>query len=178
MQSPGEDSAYERVGDARRKFWIKPVKETDLGVAQAFLTPKRDEKIYICPEHPKWDQNPKFTPLSETATASIPTHMRSPPPLPGCRGAKWSEALNAKKKSKTDINLYDIEIVQVDRERKRFKIHFVRLGLEINSTSGVISVPAVDSFRLSAWRKVLSLAKNHWRTCKEVYFSWAFIPSC
>ena len=37
--------------DARRKFWIKPLKEIDLGVAQAFfdpcLTPKRDEKIYI-----------------------------------------------------------------------------------------------------------------------------------
>ena len=30
------DSAYERGGDARRKFWIKPLKETDLGVAQAF----------------------------------------------------------------------------------------------------------------------------------------------
>ena len=26
-------------GDARRKFWIKPLKETDLGVAQAFLDP-------------------------------------------------------------------------------------------------------------------------------------------
>ena len=38
----GVDSAYERGGDARRKFWIKPLKETDLGVAQAFLTPKRD----------------------------------------------------------------------------------------------------------------------------------------
>ena len=38
----GGDSAYERGGDARRKFWIKPLKETDLGVAQAFLTPKRD----------------------------------------------------------------------------------------------------------------------------------------
>ena len=34
----------------------------------------------------------------------------------------------------------------MDRERKRLKIHFVRLGLEINSTSGVISVPAVDRF--------------------------------
>ena len=39
--SPGgwEDSAYERGGDARRKFWIKPLKETDLGVAQAFFDP-------------------------------------------------------------------------------------------------------------------------------------------
>ena len=28
--------------DACQKFWIKPLKETDPGVAQAFLTPKRD----------------------------------------------------------------------------------------------------------------------------------------
>ena len=33
------DSAYERGGDARQKFWIKPLKETDLGVAQAFFDP-------------------------------------------------------------------------------------------------------------------------------------------
>ena len=33
------DSAYERDGDARRKFGIKPLKETDLGVAQAFFDP-------------------------------------------------------------------------------------------------------------------------------------------
>ena len=31
------DSAYERGGDARRKFWIKPLKETDLGVVQPFF---------------------------------------------------------------------------------------------------------------------------------------------
>ena len=35
----GGDSAYERGGDARRKFLIKPLKETDLGVAQAFFGP-------------------------------------------------------------------------------------------------------------------------------------------
>ena len=35
----GGGSAYERDGDARGKFWIKPLKETDLGVAQAFLDP-------------------------------------------------------------------------------------------------------------------------------------------
>ena len=35
----GRDSAYERGGDARWKFWIKPLKETDLGVAQAFFDP-------------------------------------------------------------------------------------------------------------------------------------------
>ena len=40
----GGNSAYKRSGDARRKFLIKPLKKTDLGVAQAFLflTPKRD----------------------------------------------------------------------------------------------------------------------------------------
>ena len=38
--TPGRGvSAYERGGDARRKFWIKPLKETDLGVAQAFFDP-------------------------------------------------------------------------------------------------------------------------------------------
>ena len=36
---PGGDSAYETGGDARRKFWIKPLKETDLGVAQALFDP-------------------------------------------------------------------------------------------------------------------------------------------
>ena len=33
------DSAYERGEDARRKFWIKPLKETDLGVAQPLFDP-------------------------------------------------------------------------------------------------------------------------------------------
>ena len=37
LKYPGGDSAYERGGDARRKFWIKPLKETDLGVAQPFF---------------------------------------------------------------------------------------------------------------------------------------------
>ena len=32
----GGDSAFLRGGDARREFGIKPLKETDLGVAQAF----------------------------------------------------------------------------------------------------------------------------------------------
>ena len=35
----GGDAAYERGGDARRKFGIKPLKETDLEVAQAFFDP-------------------------------------------------------------------------------------------------------------------------------------------
>ena len=67
---------------------------------------------------------------------------------------------NSKTRPKTDKNLYDIEIVQVDKERKRFKIHFVGFGNQFNewhdfSTSGG---------HLSALREVLSPAKNHWRT--------------
>ena len=31
--------AYERGGDARRKFWIKPLKETVLRVVQTFFDP-------------------------------------------------------------------------------------------------------------------------------------------
>ena len=39
---------YERGGDAGRKFWIKPLKETNLGVAQPFLTPKSDDlKLWL-----------------------------------------------------------------------------------------------------------------------------------
>ena len=78
-----------KPGDARRKFWIKPLKETDLGVAQAFyifscatlketFTAKYDG---VLPRTPKWDHNPKFTALSETT--SIPTPFIcgvSPPP--------------------------------------------------------------------------------------------------
>ena len=49
----GGHSAYERGGDGRRKFWIKPLKETDLGVTEAFFLPlketifKHRQYIYI-----------------------------------------------------------------------------------------------------------------------------------
>ena len=33
---------YERGGDACQKFWIEQLKESDLGMVQAILTPKRD----------------------------------------------------------------------------------------------------------------------------------------
>ena len=38
---PLEGLPYERGGDACREFWIKPPKETNVGVAQLFLAPKR-----------------------------------------------------------------------------------------------------------------------------------------
>ena len=45
MPRGGGDSAYERGGDARRKFLIKPLKETDLGVAQAFFLPLKETML-------------------------------------------------------------------------------------------------------------------------------------
>ena len=49
--------------------------------------PKRDllGKIWsrvFCPEHPKWDQNPKFTPLNETTSISTPFISGVPRPAP------------------------------------------------------------------------------------------------
>ena len=37
--NPGGGPGIWKGGDARRKFWIKPLKETDMGVAQAFFDP-------------------------------------------------------------------------------------------------------------------------------------------
>ena len=36
--------------------------------------------MVFCPEHPKRDQNPNFTPLSKTMSIPHPFHMQSSPP--------------------------------------------------------------------------------------------------
>ena len=38
----GGELPYERGGDARKEFWIKPLKETKLGVAQTFFDPLKE----------------------------------------------------------------------------------------------------------------------------------------
>ena len=92
----GGESAYERGGDARLKFWNKTPKGDQLGRGSSFFGPLKETMLKhrqyniftffsratlnetftakhdgVCPEHPKWDQNPKFTPLSKMT--SIPT---------------------------------------------------------------------------------------------------------
>lgn len=37
----GRGLRYEKDGDTRRKFWIRPLKETKLSVAQAFSDPEK-----------------------------------------------------------------------------------------------------------------------------------------
>ena len=101
----GGHFAYEKSGDARRKFWIKPPKGDRSGRGPTFFWPlketmlKHRQYIYfyifsratltetftakydgVCPEHPKWDQNPKFTPLSETTSIPTPFICGVPPP--------------------------------------------------------------------------------------------------
>ena len=39
IKIPGGETPHMKGGDARQKFWIKPLKETGLGVAQAFFDP-------------------------------------------------------------------------------------------------------------------------------------------
>ena len=51
--------------------WIKALKET--------FTAKYDG---ICPEHIEWDQNPKFTTVSETTNIPAPFIGSPPPPYP------------------------------------------------------------------------------------------------
>ena len=69
--SPG-DSAYERGGDARRKFWIKPLRRP----------------IWVWSNHPRFfwslkETMPKFTPLSETTSIPTPFLCWVPPGFEG-----------------------------------------------------------------------------------------------
>ena len=128
MTNPGEDdSAYERQGDARRKFWIKPLQEIDPGVAQAFLTPERLccyfyifqhatlNKTFtakyntILPRTP-WDQNPRFTPRpKQDDKHRKPFYMRSAPhpPPPGVTNtcALFASSLRILSTNKRDSTL-------------------------------------------------------------------------
>ena len=60
-----------------------------------------------------------------------------------------------KKKPKKDNNLYDIEVIGVDKEKKCMKIHFIGL-MEVNLMSSVISISTVISYHLSALKNLCS----------------------
>ena len=48
----------------------------------------------FCPEHSKWDQNPKITPPKRDDEHPHPFHMRSPPPGPITQKVFWSAPLS------------------------------------------------------------------------------------
>ena len=43
------------------------------------MRPRQLKILEVCPEHPKRDQNPKFTPLSETTSIPVCFIWQSPP---------------------------------------------------------------------------------------------------
>ena len=47
--------------------------------AEPYTRPWRLKILALCPEHPKRDQNPKFTPLSETTSIPVCFIWESPP---------------------------------------------------------------------------------------------------
>ena len=72
-KSPGEGgghSAYRiwKVGMLVGNFEFNP-----------WTRPSRLNMMTFCPEHPKWDQNPKFIPLSETTSIPTPFICGVPP---------------------------------------------------------------------------------------------------
>ena len=71
----------------------------------------------------------------------------------------WAtEALCYKKKAKKDNNLYDIEVIGVDKEKKCMKIHFVGYGSEFDEWRDF----DIDSDQLPFVRleKIMFPAKN------------------
>ena len=121
-------SAYERGGDARRKFWIKPLKETDLGVAQPpkiFLTPKRDHAEIYTPkrddEHPDpfpMRSPPRFEGHGGTALPRLPLSAPLPPPPPPISAKFWRATITffSRKEKKGIYLVRSYRLHDVDRK--------------------------------------------------------------
>ena len=87
----------------------------------------------VCPEHPKRDQNPKFTPLSETT--SIPVHFiwgspphTPPPPPPGSHRSRpvWHFAGASERRLYSQANSRkEKEVLQVNANYNFVQIRFV-----------------------------------------------------
>ena len=95
----------------------------------------------FCPEHPKWDQNPKFTPLSETT--SIPTRFISVhPPGFNVRWIKYCSS-HGEPKAHLSAEIYQpvklepyLDPVCVRNARERIgQIGHANFGAEVNLLS-------------------------------------------
>ena len=111
----------------------------------------------FCPEHPKRDQNPKFTSLSETT--SIPVHFiwESPPPPPPTPGFVPTCRVRFQKR-RSSLQMYDLEYFSFFKREKnvttlviggseiekgRQKTRWVRTRLGAKSSSFVALVVAL-----------------------------------
>ena len=62
---------------------------------------------------------------------------------------------------KTDRDLYDVEVIEVDTTAKQLKMHFV--DSVTNTMSGVITIMKGITFPSFAWKKCFSSRKVRWR---------------
>ena len=62
---------------------------------------------------------------------------------------------------KTDRDLYDVEVIEVDTTAKQLKMHF--LDSVTNTMSGVITIMKGITFPSFAWKKCFSPRKVRWR---------------
>ena len=65
------------------------------------------------------------------------------------------------RKRKTDRDLYDVEVIEVDTTPKQRKMHFV--DSVTNTMSGVITIMKGITFPSFAWKKCFSPRKVRWR---------------
>ena len=127
----------------------------------------------FCPKHPKWDQNPIFTPLSETTGIPIPFICGVPPPpthppglerqmqTQGNTRVKWLNANHCKHKRKRRLkNGVGVVIVFwgvgcCDLEKAAFRLrlrHWIVGSLSNNNGDGYENVAwKVNSFRFKLY---------------------------
>ena len=82
----------------------------------------------FCPEHPKRDQNPKFTPLSETTSIPVHTPPPPPPPPPGSHRSRpvWHFAGASERRLYSQANSRkEKEVLQVNANYDFVQIRFV-----------------------------------------------------
>ena len=108
----------------------------------------------FCPEHSKWDQNPKFTPLSETT--SIPTPFICGVLLPG-------SLLAAKDVSSERSQRFGPQNSTVMKRINVYMIKLVVMGFQMKNISSLsfswsIIVQQQNSSVLKFWRQIADVS--------------------
>ena len=88
-----------------------------------------------------------------------------------CQLREKKKMEKVERKRKTDRDLYDVEVIEVDTTPKQLKMHFV--DSVTNTMSGVITIMKGITFPSFAWKKCFSPRKVRWRI--EATFSRAIV---
>ena len=78
-----------------------------------------------------------------------------------CQLCEKKKMEKVERKRKTDRDLYDVEVIEVDTTPKQLKMHFV--DSVTNTMSGVITIMKGITFPSFAWKKCFSPRKVRWR---------------